>query len=315
MMDGTSINPNIMWALAGVVGLLTLSTTIVYAIRKLRPAGDYTTLTQRIRSWWVMLVIFALAIVVHRKVSLAFFAVVSFLALKEYLSLIPTRRVDRRVLLWAYLAIPVQYFWIGIGWYGMFIIFIPVYMFLFLPARMLLSGATTGFLKAAGTLHWGLMTTVFSLSHAAYLLMLPGASAASPAGGAGLLLFLVFLTQFNDVSQFVWGKSVGRRKVMPKISPNKTWGGLIGGIGTTVLTAWLIAPSLTPLTQVESLLAGLIIGVAGFIGDVTISALKRDLGVKDSGTTIPGHGGILDRVDSLTYTAPLFFHFLRALYH
>ena len=314
-MSGTSINANILWALGGVVGLLMLATVTVFAAGKLKPKADLTNLKDRIRSWWIMLAIFSLAIAVNRTISLVFFALISFLALKEYFSLIPTRRVDRHVLLWAYLAIPVQYMWIGIEWYGMFIIFVPVYMFLLLPARMILTAEPSGFLRAAGTLHWGLMTTVFSLSHAAYLLVLPGAGALSPAGGAGLLLFLVFLTQFNDVSQYIWGKSIGRRKVVPKISPNKTWGGLLGGIATTTVTAWLIAPSLTPLTPLQSIGAGLIISIAGFIGDVTISALKRDLGIKDSGSAIPGHGGILDRVDSLTYTAPLFLHYVRALYH
>jgi phosphatidate cytidylyltransferase len=238
-----------------------------------------------------------------------FWAFVSFLALKEYLSLIPTRRADRRVLFWAYLAIPIHYYWVGIAWYGMFIIFIPVYMFLLLPLRMVIIGETEGFLRAAGTLHWGMMTTVFSLSHMAYLLVLDPAK--NPAGGgAGLLLYLVFLTQFNDVAQYTWGKLFGKHKVIPKVSPKKTWEGLIGGNLTTLALAVLIAPYLTPLTPYEAAGAGLIIGVFGFIGDVTISALKRDIGVKDSGSLIPGHGGVLDRIDSLTYTAPLFFHYV-----
>lgn len=196
----------------------------------------------------------------------------------------------------------------------MFIIFIPVYMFLFLPMRMIVIGETKEFLRAVGTLHWGLMTMVFSLSHTAYLLALP--QEGNPiAGGAGLILYLVFLTEFNDVAQYIWGKTMGRHKVLPTVSPNKTWEGLFGGIVTTVALAALLAPWLTPLTRIESLGAGLLIGLAGFIGDVTISALKRDLGLKDSGSLLPGHGGILDRVDSLTYTAPLFFHFVYYLHY
>jgi len=196
----------------------------------------------------------------------------------------------------------------------MFIIFIPVYLFLLIPLKMVIVGETQGFLKAAGTIHWGLMTTVFSLSHAAFLLALPD-SGNPAAGSAGLLLFLVFLTQFNDVMQFVWGKLAGRRKVIPKVSPGKTVAGFVGGVATTTLVAWLAAPYLTPLTGWQPVAAGLIIGIGGFVGDVTISALKRDLGIKDSGSLIPGHGGILDRVDSLTYTAPLFFHFVYYLHY
>jgi phosphatidate cytidylyltransferase len=148
----------------------------------------------------------------------------------------------------------------------------------------------------------------------AFWLALP--DEVNPAGGGDALLFyLVFLTQMNDVAQYLWGKSLGRHKLTPTVSPNKTWEGLIGGIATTTLLAVVLAPHLTPLTRYESVLAGVLIGVCGFIGDVTMSALKRDIGVKDSGSLLPGHGGILDRLDSLTYTAPLFFHFVYYLHY
>jgi phosphatidate cytidylyltransferase len=116
--------------------------------------------------------VFIGALVIGRATGIAFFGFASFLALKEFLSLIPTRRADRRVLFWAYLAIPLQFYWVYSEWYGMFIVFIPVYMFLLLPLRMISIGETEGFLRAAGTLHWGPMTTVFCLSHAAFLLIL-----------------------------------------------------------------------------------------------------------------------------------------------
>lgn len=306
------LDPAVAWALGGIFTLLVVATLAVWLLGRWKPQADFTELRARVRTWWVMAGVFAVALVLSRKVSLVFFAFVSFLALKEYLSLIPTRRADRGVLFWAYLAIPVQYLWIGMGWYGMFIVFIPVYAFLFLPMRMVLIGETEGFLRAAGTLHWGLMAMVFAISHVAALLVLP---IANPhGGGPGLVLYLVFLTQFNDVAQYLWGKALGRHKVIPKVSPNKTWEGLLGGAATTLLLAWLLAPRLTPFDTVQSLQAGLILGLGGFVGDVVISALKRDLGIKDSGTLLPGHGGILDRIDSLSYTAPLFFHFVWYLY-
>lgn len=304
----------VLWGIAGVYGILLIATIIGFGLAKARPERDYTELRARISSWWVIVSVLALAMVLSPVVSVALLGFVSFLALKEYFSLIPTRRADRRVLFWAYLAIPVQFYWIGIEWYGMFIIFVPVYMFLFLPLTMLVTGQTEGFLRAAGSLHWGLMTMVFAIGHAAYLLALPD-ELNPTAGSAGLLLFLIFLTQFNDVAQYVWGKMLGRHKVVPTVSPNKTVEGLLGGMATTTLLAWLIAPWLTPLVSWEAPAAGLIIGFAGFVGDVTISALKRDLGIKDTGTLIPGHGGILDRIDSLTFTAPLFFHFTYYLHY
>lgn len=302
------LHPSVMAAIGGVLAVLVLASAIVWLLRRMRPGQDFAELASRVRSWWVMVAVFTLALVLARTVSLVFFGLISFLAFKEYLSLIPTRRADRRVLLWAYLSIPVQYLWVGYEWYGMFLIWIPVYTFLLLPLRMVLIGETKGFLRAAGTVHWGLMTTVFAISHLAALLVFP-ANANPRGGGPALVLFLVVLTQFNDVAQYVWGKSFGRHKAVPKVSPGKTVEGLLGGFATTVLLAWVLARYLTPFGMREALIVGVMISLGGFIGDVVMSALKRDLGVKDSGSLLPGHGGILDRLDSLTYTAPLFFHF------
>ena len=299
------------YVLLGVLGALVVATVVGAVLARAKPAKDFTELNARIRSWWFMAGVFVLALLLSRAVSLVFLAFLSFLALKEYLSLIPTRRADRGVLLWAYLAVPLQYLWVWIDWYGMFIIFIPVYKFILIPVRMVLHGQTEGFLRAAGTLHWGLMTTVFTLSHIAYLLQLPEAGGAV---GASLVLFLVLVTQFGDVAQYTWGKLFGRHKVMPTVSPNKTYEGLLGGIATSFVLVQLLAPHLTPLTRNESLVAGFFLPLAGFLGDVSVSAIKRDIGVKDAGSLIPGHGGVLDRVNSLTFTAPLFFHFLRYLH-
>lgn len=295
-------------------GLLAVASLVSVTLVKLRPERDYRELRLRIKTWWWISAVFALSVLFNRTVSVMVFGLISFLAFKEYLSLIPTRRADHRVLFWAYLAIPMQYYWVWSAWYGTFIIFIPVYMLLFLPMRMVLIGEIQGFLRAVGTVHWGLMITVFSLSHMAYLLVL--STENNPAGGlAGLLIYLVFLTEINDVSQYIWGKTFGKRKIIPKVSPGKTVAGFLGGLLTTTVLAVLLAPFLSPLSVYEAFGAGLLIGLAGFIGDVTISALKRDLGVKDSGTILPGHGGILDRLDSLTYTAPLFFHYVYYLHY
>ena len=308
----TGVDNSVTFILAIVYGVLLLASAIVWWLKRKQPEKDYTELALRVRSWWVMVTLLAVAMVLRGVWALAFFALISFLALKEFLSMVPTRRADRRVLFWAYLSIPFQYLWVWQGWYGMFIIFIPVYAFLLLPLRMVLVGNTERFLQSAGTVHWGLMMTVFTLSHMAFLLVLPGGERS--AEGAGLVLFLLLLTQFNDVAQYCWGKMLGRRKIVPSVSPNKTWGGFIGGLITTSCLALLLAPVLTPIEGWYSLLAGGIIAVAGFFGDVVISAVKRDIGVKDTGATIPGHGGVLDRIDSLTFTAPLFFHFTRYLY-
>lgn len=313
-MNGPILPQSVQIAFLAIGILLVIASLTSIRLVRARPERDYSELRQRIRTWWMIVAVFAAAVLFNRTLSVTILGFVSFLAFKEYLSLIPTRRADHRVLFWAYLSIPVQFYWVWIGWYGLFIIFIPVYMFLLLPMRMILIGETQGFLRAIGTLQWGLMITVFSLSHMAFMLVLPPEK--NPAGGAmGLLIYLVFLTEINDVAQYIWGKSFGKRKVAPKVSPNKTVAGFLGGVATTTLLAVVLAPWLTPLLRYEALGAGMLIGLAGFVGDVTISALKRDLGVKDSGSMLPGHGGILDRLDSLTYTAPLFFHYVYFLHY
>ncbi len=298
----------------GVLLILGSGTFYCRWLRQKYPDQDYTELTQRIHSWWIMIgAVFTVLLLPHA-VTITFIAVLSYLALREYLSIIPTRLADRRAIFWAYVMIPIQYYWIAIGWYGLFVIFIPVYVFLLLPFRLVVTGETEGFINAIGTIQWGIMLTVFSISHLAYLLVLPEGPNPS-GGGAGLVLYLLLLTEGNDVAQYVWGKSLGQRKIIPTVSPNKTWEGFLGGVVTTMLFGSLLASVLTPLTVGQGLVAGFLIGASGFIGDVCVSAVKRDLQIKDTGTLIPGHGGILDRLDSLTYTAPLFFHYLYYLHY
>ncbi|MBL0209564.1 MAG: phosphatidate cytidylyltransferase [Holophagaceae bacterium] len=311
-MSWSNLPEPLRYAILGVGSILVAASLLVASLAVLRPTKDFSELKLRVRTWWIMSAVFLGALAFNRIGILCFFAFLSFLALKEFLSMIPTRRADRRVLFWAYLAIPLQYLWIGMDWYGMFLVFIPVYMFLFLAMRTVLIQETDGFLKAVGTLHWGLMVSVYALSHGAWLALLKPTYGVH-GGGLGLLLMLVFLTQFNDVSQYIWGRTLGRTPALPKVSPKKTLEGLLGGVATTVTLAVLLAPRFTLLTKSESLMAGLIIGFGGFIGDVVISAVKRDLHLKDSGQLLPGHGGILDRVDSLFFTTPLFFHFVKYL--
>ncbi|MEO5559757.1 MAG: phosphatidate cytidylyltransferase [Dokdonella sp.] len=307
------IPSSVLWVLGAIVAMLVVATVIVAFMRRGDTSNRHVELAARVRSWWVLVAVFAVAISFRRDIAIVFFAILSFLALKEYLSLIPTRRADRSVLFWVYLCVPIQYFWIWREWYTMFLIFIPVWAFLFIAMRMVLRGDTKDFLRAVGTIHWGLMTMVFGLSHLAYLLVLPNGK-AMPAHGAALLLFVVLLTELNDVLQYIWGRTLGRRKAIESVSPKKTVEGLVGGALTTTAVAFLLAPVLTPLTRMDSIAVGLMIGFGGFLGDVTISAVKRDIGVKDSGSMIPGHGGILDRIDSLLFTAPLFFHFMAFFY-
>ncbi len=313
----------------GLIAFLSLATVTTYFINRRKAAGESNgviiknELQMRINSWWLMVGVFGLSLMFGPMTTIYLFAILSFIALKEYFSMTATRKADRRVLFWAYLTIPLQYYWVATGWYGMFIIFIPIYAFLFLPFRMVLAGETKNYLKAASNIHWGLMLTVFTLSHLAFLVVMPlqGAEVNLSAGlkvsseGAALLLYLVVLTQLNDVSQFISGKLFGNTPIAPKVSPNKTRGGLIGGAIFTVALGSLLATSLTPMNWWQGALVGFGISLVGFIGDISMSAIKRDAGIKDTGQILPGHGGILDRLDSLTFTAPLFFHLMHYAFY
>ena len=243
----TRLHPHLMWSFGCIFTILLVSTFALHPLKGRVAEPTRTELRKRIISWWIMISVFVGAMAVSRNASLLLFTLVSFLALKEYFSLIESRRADRRVLFWAYLTIPVQYYWIMKGWYGMFVIFIPIYVSLFLPLRMILIGETEGFVKSAATVQWGLMKTVFCLSHNAALLVLP-CSANRNGGGPGLVLFLVALTQFNDVAQYIWGKSLGRRMIVPTISPGKRWERFLGGMVSTTAVTYFAAPFLTPFS-------------------------------------------------------------------
>ncbi len=308
----SALSPVVRMA-AIIVVLLVVATITVRLLRRRSARPGFAELAARVRSWWIMAAVFFAAIAVDQRLSLVFFGLLSFWALKEYVTLLPTRRADHRALLWSFLAVPVQYYWAAIQWYGMFIIFIPVYMFLLLPLQLMLIGLTSGFVASAAQIQWGLMAFVFGLSHLGYLLTMP-AVAGSPANGRSLVLFVVFVTEMSDVLQYVWGKLVGRHKILPTVSPHKTWEGFLGGIATTALLS-LAVRFLTPFSLAETLGVTLLVTVLGFCGGGVMSAVKRDFRVKDFGALIPGHGGMLDRVDSLCYAAPVFFHYVRYFHY
>lgn len=289
-----------------IFGLLIFATLLFFILGKIKPELNLTELKTRTKSWWIMATIFIGATIINKNISYIALGMLSFMAFRELYSVLGFRELDRRAIFWAFIAIPIQYYLAYIGWYGAFIIFIPIVMFLFLPLRLVLKGDTVGIIKSMSSLQWILMLTVFGISHMAYLLSLPNIQGFN-SGGRGLLLFLVFLTEINDVMQFTWGKLLGKHKIIPKVSPNKTWEGFVGGLISTTIIGYFLG-FLTPLTSPQVIFISFMIAFSGFVGDIVMSSIKRDIGVKDMGNTIPGHGGILDRIDSLAYTAPVFFH-------
>jgi len=176
------------------------------------------------------------------------------------------------------------------------------------PIRSVITGDTERFLERTAKIQWGLIVCVYCVSHAPALLMLKIPNYAGQNGK--LLLFFVLIVQLSDVLQYVWGKLLGKTKIVPNISPNKTWEGFLGGVGCATLVGtalWWV----TPFKPCQAAYMSLIITLMGFAGGLTMSAIKRDRGVKDYGMLIEGHGGILDRIDSLCFAAPVFFHLTR----
>jgi len=330
--DTFSLPPAGVW---WVIALLFVAITAGTAVRRwsLRRA-DNELVRERmtsLKTWWVLAALLAVATVAGRGGASILFAVASTLALIEFLRLVPLRPADQSVVPGLFVLLGAQYLIVLLDVEDVFPWFVPIAALLWIGTRLVLAGTTDGFLRSAGSLMWGTMLLVYGLAHAPALFLLPNTT--NPlAAGAGWFLYLIVLAQANDIAQALCGRRLGRRKITPQVSPHKTWEGLLGGILSTVVLAVLLSPFLTPLLPVLdspdgstmtiraeplgllgcwAVGAGFLISIAGFFGDINMSAIKRDAGVKDSGTLLPGQGGVIDRIDGLTYSAPLFYYYIR----
>jgi phosphatidate cytidylyltransferase len=300
--------------LFGAVFCLLAAATLAGRILRRAVRGDaavkvVANLNARVRAWWVMVGVFGAAVLLGETATMALFGLMSFLALREFITLTPTKPADHRSLFWAFFVItPLHYVTLACGWYQMALLLIPVYAFLFIPIRNALAGDAADFLARTAKVQWGLMVCVYFVSYAPALMVLeiPGYRGQN----AKLLFFLVAVVQMSDVLQYVWGKLCGRRPVAPRLSPGKTVEGLVGG-GLCAVLLGAALWKITPFTPPQAAgLAALIVAM-GFFGGLVMSAIKRDRGVKDFGELLPGHGGMMDRIDSLCFAAPVFFHAVR----
>ncbi|MDR6665652.1 phosphatidate cytidylyltransferase [Rhizobium sp. 1399] len=306
-------NSDLMTLVAGIFGVLIVASVIGYILQqRLSPNGSNAAvenLNARIKAWWVMVILIGIAFIAGRVGVLILFGFCSFAALREFVTLINTRRADHWALAAAFfVVVPIQYFLLWAEQYGIFSIFIPVYAFLLMPIISVLRGDTERFLVRIAEVQWALMICVFCASHVPALLTLkiPGYEGRNVL----LIAFLVIVVQLSDVLQYVWGKLFGRTKIAPRLSPSKTVEGFVGGI----ISATLIGTGLwwiTPFAPLQAGLLALVITLMGFFGGLVMSAIKRDRGVKDWGNLIEGHGGLIDRLDSVVFSAPIFFHLTR----
>jgi len=261
------------------------------------------------RGWLVIVPLLVGAVFLGRAATILFFAVVSMFGFKEYARATGLYR-DWMMTVLVYLGIIA----VGVvswitdprldrpGWYGLFAI-LPAYVIAGILLIPILRNRAQGQLQAIALALLGFLYIGWMLGHTSYL--------ANANHAYGYLLYLIFAVELNDVAAFTFGKLFGRHPLRSNISPKKTWEGSLGALGVSLALPWLMRFSFPHFAWPELVLTGLIVGIAGQLGDLSISVIKRDLGIKDMGAVLEGHGGILDRVDSLIYVAPLFFNMVR----
>ena len=325
-LDGPNIklDPRTNILLGSVLGILA---TAYFVGRALRRQPESTadpavirTFNLRVRAWWMMALILISGLILGYVATVVLFGLISFWALREFITMTPTRRGDHRTLFWTFVVFtPLQYVLVGLGSYDLYSVMIPVYASLFIPARIAIAGDPKRFLERVAKIQAGLLICVYCLSHAPAILGLALTDAAKQPwtieGGqrgsnASVLFFFVLIVQVNDIFQFLWSRLWGQHVIAPQINASRTWQGLVGGVLSTVVAGMLLSWATPFGLYWAGPIAG-IVALAGFAGSMTMSGIKRDRGVKDYGTLVSGHAGVLDRIDSLCFAAPVFFHITR----
>jgi phosphatidate cytidylyltransferase len=306
-----------LWLVGAVLLLLAVATTIIQILRSRADSGINTAILEtfrlRVHAWWVLCSILAAAFFIGQTATVVLFGLIAFWALREFITLTPTRPGDHRPLFLVFFVItPLQFVLIGLESYPLYSVVIPVYGFLSIPALIALAGDFKRFLERTAKIQSGLLICVYCLSYAPALLTLnlPGAVPGEKVANVRLLFFFVVMVQLSDALQYAWAQIPSRHVIAPTINPTKTWEGLLGGTASVTLIGALLWWA-TPFQGSSWWMAAamsLVISLMGFAGGLTLSAIKRDRGVRDYGTLVEGHGGVLDRIDSICFAAPVFFH-------
>jgi phosphatidate cytidylyltransferase len=293
--------------------LLTTSLLVVggatIAVLRFGFAKDVSQAWNSYRGWLAMIPVIAASLLAGRAVAICFFAIIAIFAFTEYAratglhrDLTMTFTVLAGIVGIAVVSLMRDPASGAPGWYGLFMVG-PVLVSVALMLAAILRNRPQGQLKAVALSLFGFLYIGWMFGHLAFL--------ANTRNPYGYLLYLLFAVELNDVAAFICGKLFGRRPLCANVSPSKTREGALGAVAISALFPLAVRFALPDFSALECVLAGLIVGIGGHLGDLSISVIKRDLGIKDMGTLIRGHGGVLDRIDSLLYTAPLFFHFTR----
>ncbi len=259
-----------------------------------------------LKSWWVVILLTLGTALLGRGFAAILFCAVSIAALREFMKLRRGSFRSRMAALASYVLIAASYLLIWFDKPDAFVWLWPLAALLVLSACMFSCVPTHQFASTLGDTYQGLMLSAYAPAYAVLLFALPPETNPQ-TGGAGWFLFLLLLTEADDICQALIGRAIGKRRIAPVISPGKTWAGFVGGVLLTCVLAAMLASWLTPWHPAVAMIAGFLIAVSGFLGDLNVSRIKRTAGVKDSGDLLPGQGGILDRIDSLTFAAPTFY--------
>jgi phosphatidate cytidylyltransferase len=306
-------NPGLIWLSSLFFALLLMARGVSSYFKAKATSPQMLDLAEelklRIRSWAFMIGIFGVALMLGKGAITFLFATISFFALQEFLLITPSSKSDR-LAIWTifFVVLPVQYWLIKMNWYGLYSIFIPVYAITFLQLCTAIASDTVGYCNRTSQLQMVTLLCVYFPSYAAALLNLNIGDGTFE--NWKLLCFMILVGQSSDVLQYIFGKLFGRHKIAPLVSPNKTIEGFVGGVLSASLIGFCLK-GLTPFNGPQAFGFALLISIAGFLGGLVFSSVKRDRGVKDFGKLIPGHGGVLDRIDSLCFAAPLIFHLTR----
>ncbi len=300
----------------GLVLALLAATLVASVLRRCgarSPAGGENiiieTVFARISAWWAMVVLLSLAAAFGRIGVVVLFALISFSALREFLTLTAKRRADHWVLMFSFfVALPLQYLLVATGSITLMTIFIPVYAFLFLPVLAAVRGDTAGYLTRIAETQWGLMLCIFTASHAPALLWLdiPGFEGKQIL----IIAWLVIVVQGGDMAHFITPRLMGRTRIAPDVPHSRTWEGFLGALGAGVVLGTALA-WITPFAPWQAAIMALAVSLLGYAGGMVMAAIKRDKGVADWGHLIPGQGGFIDRLDSVFFSAPLLFHLVQ----
>ncbi len=311
----TETTSDILLLAFGSFGILIALTFVGEVLRAREDPGFVNpvldTYMTRVQSWWGMVAFVGIALLMGKIGVMVLFAFTSFAALREFLTLTTKAQADHMSLALAFFVVlPLQYFFIGMGWGGLYTVFIPVYAFLLLPIVSALRGNADKYLIRVAETQWGLMIAVFCVSHVPALMTIDIAGYADRS--VLLIAFLVMVVQFGDLLEYFFGRRIGKTRIAPGLSP-KTWEGVTCGVVCAMLIGGLLA-WITPFGIWGAMAMAGTASLVGLLGSLVFAAIKRDRGVKDWSHLIPGQGGFVDQLDSVIFAAPIFYHFTKYFY-